>query len=161
MTLTMSAVTCHLDSPLGRLRAVATDLALIGLYFPGHLRQPDPAIIDEVVAGVDDPTGHRVLAAVRRQLDEYFSGRRRAFDLPLDPQGNAFQRRVWGLLQTIPFGSTRSYGDLAAALGDPGAAQAVGSANARNPISIVIPCHRVIGADGSLTRYASGLERKR
>ena len=161
MTLTMSPVTCYLDSPLGRLRAVATDAALIGLYFPGHLREPDPATTDEPAPSIIDPAEHRVLGAARRQLDEYLSGRRRAFDLPLDPQGNAFQRRVWGALQTIPFGSTLSYGDLAAALGEPGAAQAVGSANARNPISIVIPCHRVIGVDGWLTGYAGGLQRKR
>jgi methylated-DNA-[protein]-cysteine S-methyltransferase len=157
MTLTMSTVTCHLDSPLGRLRAVATDGALVGLYFPGHLRQPEPATVHEPAPDPDSP----VLRALRRQLDEYFSRRRRAFELPLDPQGNIFQRRVWSVLQTIPYGSTRSYGDIAAEIGDPGAAQAVGAANARNPISIIIPCHRVIGADGSLTGYAGGLECKR
>ena len=95
------------------------------------------------------------------QLNEYFVGDRRSFDVPVAPEGEEFQRRVWDLLLSIPYGQTRTYGDLARALGQPGMAQAVGGANARNPISIVIPCHRVVGASGALTGYAGGLAAKR
>ena len=102
-----------------------------------------------------------LLQETEEQLNEYFAGARREFDLPLAPRGEPFQRRVWDLLGTIPYGETRSYGDLARELGDVGYAQAVGAANGRNPIAVVVPCHRVIGADGSLTGYAGGLERKR
>lgn len=101
------------------------------------------------------------LPELRRQLDEYLAGRRRTFELPLDPRGSDFQRRVWSLLTAVPFGETRSYGDLARALGRPGAARAVGRANHDNPLGVVVPCHRVIGADGSLTGYAYGLDIKR
>jgi methylated-DNA-[protein]-cysteine S-methyltransferase len=97
----------------------------------------------------------------KRQLSEYFAGERTVFTLPLAPHGDAFQLKVWELLRTIPYGQTRSYGQLARELGDPHLAQAVGYANGRNPISIVVPCHRVVGADGSLVGYAGGLERKR
>jgi len=95
------------------------------------------------------------------QLEEYFAGRRVKFDLPLAPAGTEFQRSVWKALQTIPSGETRSYGEIAARIGNPKASRAVGMANNRNPIAIVIPCHRVIGSDGSLTGYAGGLESKR
>ena len=95
------------------------------------------------------------------QLDEYFAGERREFDVDLDPQGSEFELRVWRALRQIPYGETESYGKLADRIGHPGHARAVGSANGRNPIAVVIPCHRVIGADGSLTGYAGGLERKR
>lgn len=98
---------------------------------------------------------------VRRQLGEYFAGRRRRFELPLAPEGSPFQQRVWAVLQSIPYGETRSYGELARALGRPGASRAVGAANGANPIPIVIPCHRVIGADGSLTGFGGGLEAKK
>ncbi|HWH68255.1 MAG TPA: methylated-DNA--[protein]-cysteine S-methyltransferase [Candidatus Sulfotelmatobacter sp.] len=98
---------------------------------------------------------------VRRQLEEYFAGQRRAFGLRLAPRGTAFQQQVWSALQRIPFGETRSYGQLAAALGSPGAARAVGRANATNPICLLVPCHRVVGADGSLTGFAFGEELKR
>jgi methylated-DNA-[protein]-cysteine S-methyltransferase len=102
-----------------------------------------------------------VFADVRRQLDEYFDGRRRVFDLPLSLAGNPFERRVWEALREIPYGQTISYGALAAAVGNPGGARAVGVANARNPVAVIVPCHRVIGADGNLTGYGGGLERKR
>jgi methylated-DNA-[protein]-cysteine S-methyltransferase len=98
---------------------------------------------------------------VRAQLAEYFAGRRRDFDLPLAPAGTPFQQRVWQALRAIPYGRTESYGALAARLGQPGAGRAVGLANGQNPIAIVIPCHRVIGAGGALTGYGGGLERKR
>lgn len=100
------------------------------------------------------------LADAEAQLSEYFAGTRRAFDLPLDPLGSDFQRRVWAALRDIPYGETRSYRDVAAAIGNPNAARAVGRANNRNPILILIPCHRVVGKDGQLAGYAGGIERK-
>ncbi|MET9529926.1 MULTISPECIES: methylated-DNA--[protein]-cysteine S-methyltransferase [unclassified Streptomyces] len=142
-----------IDSPVGGLTVVAEDGALTGLYFDGHRRRP-----------ADDTFGERTdegFDTVRRQLREYFDGERQDFDLPLAPQGNDFQRRVWDLLTTIPYGETCSYGDLARRLGEPALAQAVGAANALNPVSVVIPCHRVVATDGSLRGYAGGLDRKR
>ncbi|MFC1418383.1 methylated-DNA--[protein]-cysteine S-methyltransferase [Streptacidiphilus cavernicola] len=142
-----------IDSPTGGLTAVIEDGALVGLYFEGHLRRPSA-----------DTFGERTdqgFEEVRRQLGEYFAGTRSEFALPLAPQGNDFQRRVWDLLLDIPYGETRSYGDLARQLGDPALAQAVGAANALNPVSVVIPCHRVVATDGSLRGYAGGLDRKR
>lgn len=104
--------------------------------------------------------GHPVLLQTARQLGEYFAGGRQRFDLPLDFAGTAFQRRVWAALLTIPFGETRSYGDIARQIGNPSAVRAVGAANGRNPISIIAPCHRVIGASGGLTGFAGGLPAK-
>jgi len=109
-----------------------------------------------VTAG-DNP----ILQLARRQLDEYFAGTRTSFDLPLDAEGTAFERRVWDLLRVIPYGTTTSYGELARRLGEPKDARAVGAANGKNPIPIVVPCHRVIGANGDLTGFGGGLERKR
>lgn len=138
-------------SPVGELTVTSDGEALTGLYMDGHGRAfPGHA-------EVEDP----VLAAARRQLEEYFEGSRREFDLPLHPRGTPFQREVWEALGAIGYGETLSYGELAARLGRPGAARAVGLANGRNPISIVVPCHRVIGADGALTGYGGGIERKR
>ncbi|MCH6163712.1 methylated-DNA--[protein]-cysteine S-methyltransferase [Streptomyces marispadix] len=141
------------DSPLGALTLVASGEALTGIYFEDHLRGPSPGAL-----GPRDPGG---FDEARRQLEEYFTGERRQFDLPLAPRGEPFRQRVWQLLRHIPYGETRSYGQLARELGDPALAQAVGAANGRNPLSVVVPCHRVVGADGSLTGYAGGLERKR
>ncbi len=101
------------------------------------------------------------LDAAERQLGEYFAGKRRSFDLVLAPRGTPFQMAAWEVLRTIPFGSTMTYGEQAAAMGNPRAVRAVGGANGRNPLAIVVPCHRVIGANGQLTGYASGVERKR
>lgn len=140
------------DSPIGELTVVAEDGALVGLYMTGHRPTPDPESFGE---RVDD-----ALPAATAQLAEYFAGERTAFDLPLAPRGTAFQQAVWAALRDIPYGETRSYGELAAALGRPGASRAVGLANGRNPISIVVPCHRVVGAGGKLTGYAGGMERK-
>lgn len=140
------------DSPIGELTVVAEDGALVGLYMTGHRPAPDPESFGE---RVDD-----ALPAATAQLAEYFAGERTAFDLPLAPHGTAFQQAVWAALRDIPYGETRSYGELAAALGRPGASRAVGLANGRNPISIVVPCHRVVGAGGKLTGYAGGMERK-
>lgn len=141
-------------SPVGDLILVADDGALVGLYIDGQRHLPASHQFGER----DDAAP---FDAAREQLAEYFAGTRTAFDLPLAPQGDEFRQRVWTLLREIPFGETRSYGDLARELGDRNLAQAVGAANGRNPIAIVVPCHRVIGADGSLTGYAGGLERKR
>ncbi len=113
---------------------------------------------DDVTAA--DTTDELCAAAVQ-QLEEYFSGERRSFDLELVPEGSDFEKQVWTELQQIPFGSTTTYGEIARKLGDPGASRAVGLANARNSIAIIIPCHRVIGADGDLTGYAGGMHRKR
>ena len=146
------AVYAVLPTPIGDLTLVGDGRALRGLYFPDHARRP----------GIET-FGHRddlAFPDARRQLAEYFAGERTTFDLPLAPQGNEFQRSVWRLLGTIPYGRTRSYGQLAADLGDPGLARAVGAANGRNPISIVVPRHRVVGHDGALTGYAGGLARK-
>ena len=144
----------RMDSPLGRLTLVATDDGLAGILWendrPGRVRFD--------LAGEADQ--HPVLIETERQLTEYFSGRRSAFSLTLATAGTAFQRQVWTALRTIPFGETRSYGEIARQIGRPRAVRAVGAANGRNPVSIVTPCHRVIGATGSLTGFAGGLEAK-
>lgn len=151
--MTMGRTHTVVASPVGDLTVLVDGDAVCGVYFDGHLRGPAS---DELGARDDDG-----IVAVRRQLNEYFAGERTVFDLALAPQGNAFQLRVWELLRAIPYGQTRSYGELARELGDGSLAQAVGAANARNPLSIIVPCHRVIAADGGLTGYAGGLERKR
>ncbi len=140
------------ESPVGALTLVGDGDALSALYFPDHVRRP--------VQDTFGPRDDSAFAEARRQLAEYFAGERTSFDLRLAPRGNDFQRKVWRLLTAIPYGRTRTYGQLAAELGDPGLARAVGAANGRNPISIVVPCHRVVGHDGALTGYAGGLARK-
>lgn len=142
-----------IDSPLGPLTLVASDEVLSGVYMNAQRHAPG----DEVF-GVPDPEG---FAEAARQLREYFDGERRTFDLPLAMRGTDFQRTVWSALCDIPYGETVSYGELAERIGRPGASRAVGLANGRNPISIIVPCHRVIGADGSLTGYGGGIDRKR
>jgi methylated-DNA-[protein]-cysteine S-methyltransferase len=142
-----------IDSPLGELTLVADDGALTGVYYPEHSHRPAP-----VTFGPRTDDGFE---AATEQLGEFLRGERTEFDLPLAPRGNAFALRVWELLRRIPYGDTRSYGQLAAQLGDPGLARAVGAANGRNPISVIVPCHRVVGADGALVGYAGGLDRKR
>ncbi|ALE93175.1 cysteine methyltransferase [Arthrobacter alpinus] len=144
------------DSPLGLLTAVQNDAGLAAVYMAEHRRRPAQETLGERVAG----SASRVLAATLVQLGEYFAGSRKKFSIPLAPAGNPFQHRVWAALSQIPYGEVLTYGDLAAMLGDRSMAQAVGSANGRNPISIIVPCHRVVGADGSLVGYAGGLERK-
>jgi methylated-DNA-[protein]-cysteine S-methyltransferase len=136
-----------LPSPLGPLYVEADDRGLTKLYTNGHLLHTD--------AGPDDGR----FADVARQLDEYFRGERTEFDVALSEHGTEFERSVWRKLREIPYGETRTYGDLATELGS--VARAVGRANGRNQISIIVPCHRVIGADGSLTGYAGGLDAKR
>ena len=142
------------ESPLGPLRLISDGQALAAVVFEHHSK-PVPLLAQA------RPGGDGILDEARRQLDEYFAGRRRTFELPLSPRGTDFQRRVWRALRDIPFGMTRSYGHLAEELGSPKAMRAVGGANGRNPISIIIPCHRVIGASGELTGFSGGLQHKR
>jgi methylated-DNA-[protein]-cysteine S-methyltransferase len=144
------------DSPVGPLTLVAADGALAGLYMSMQRHAPVPEAFGE-----PDSSQHGgVLAAAARQLEQYFGGERTEFDLPLTMDGTAFQRRVWAALRGIPYGETISYGQLADRIGRPTAPRAVGLANGRNPIGIIVPCHRVVGADGSLTGYGGGIERK-
>ena len=144
----------HMDSPIGRLKLVADGAALIAVLWPND--RPLRIKLDEM----HEDLYHPVLAEAERQLAEYFMGERTTFDLSLQFQGTAFQQRVWQQLLCIPYGQTRSYGHLALALGNPSASRAVGLANGKNPLSIIVPCHRVIGASGQLTGFAGGLERK-
>ena len=144
----------YFESPIGRLLLTSDGTALTGLYMePSRKAQCTDGWIEDVSVAP--------LSATVRQLTEYFEGARREFDLPLRLQGTAFQQRVWRELTEIPYGQTWSYGQLAHRIDKPRASRAVGLANGRNPISILVPCHRVIGADGSLTGYGGGIERKR
>jgi methylated-DNA-[protein]-cysteine S-methyltransferase len=144
----MTTFTIH-DSPVGALLLTTDGTGLTGLHFPPH--------------DVDASWEHdeAAFADVIRQLDEYFAGVRTEFDIPLHPTGTPFQLKVWEQLREIPYGETISYGALARRVASPNASRAVGLANGRNPIAIIIPCHRVIGANGSLTGYGGGLDRKR
>ena len=145
-----------LATDLGDLLAVAEGDALAGLYFPSHWHPPKPGAIGPEVAATDDP----VFEATRRELAEYARGERTVFTVPSVTHGDPFSEQVWDLLMTIPYGETTTYGAIARELGNPGLAQRVGQCVGRNPVSILIPCHRVVGADGSLTGYAGGLDRK-
>lgn len=133
-----------IKTPIGPLTLQADEVAVTAIRFGAGGAQDASPLLD----------------AAEAQLREYFAGARRTFDLPLAPHGTAFQQRVWAALRAIPYGETRTYGELAAAIGSPNASRAVGMANHRNPIPIIIPCHRVIGANGTLTGYAGGLEVK-
>ncbi|EID80864.1 MULTISPECIES: methylated-DNA--[protein]-cysteine S-methyltransferase [Rhodococcus] len=142
-----------IDSPIGPLTLVSVDGVLRGIYMVEHRHQPNPAAFGErATTGFDEAV---------TQLTEYFDGRRTEFTVPLAARGTPFQQRVWDALRTIPYGETWTYGQLADSLGTPTAIRAVAAANGRNPISIIVPCHRVIGSNGNLTGYAGGLERKR
>ena len=143
-----------IDSPVGELTLVASDKGLAAILWEGD--DPGRVPLGTMVEAADDP----LLCEAARQIDGYFAGELRAFDLPLDFRGTDFQKSVWAALLTIPFGETRSYGEIARQLGRPSASRAVGAANGRNPISIVAPCHRVIGSNGALTGFAGGLEAK-
>jgi methylated-DNA-[protein]-cysteine S-methyltransferase len=142
----METYYAYYESPIGLIEVGATDDAITSLYFVEERRA-------EAASNV-------LSAEAILQLSEYFEGRREDFDLPLDLNGTEFQRQVWTELTAIPFGQTVSYGDLARSIGKPSAVRAVGAANGDNPISIIVPCHRVIGSDGGLTGYGGGLERK-
>ena len=144
----------RIATPLGALFATAAGGVITGIYFEGGRHAP--AVSKE---WLEDPA-HAPLGACAAQLREYFRGTRERFELPLAPAGTQFQLRVWREIALIPFGRTLTYSELAARAGSPGSARAAGAATGRNPLSIVVPCHRVIGADGSLTGYAGGLDRK-
>jgi methylated-DNA-[protein]-cysteine S-methyltransferase len=158
-TRTMAGRRSHVvvDSPVGPLTLVASAGAVAGLYMTDQRHRPPGESFGEPA---DDPDGEP-FAAASRQLREYFGGERTGFDLPLALDGTAFQRRVWAALQEIPYGHTVSYGQLADRIGQPSASRAVGLANGKNPVGIIVPCHRVVGADGGLTGYGGGIERKR
>jgi methylated-DNA-[protein]-cysteine S-methyltransferase len=141
-------------TPVGLLKLVASDAALVGILW----EKDDPKRVR--LAPLIEEISHPVLLLAERQLTEYFAGTRKSFDLPLDFSGTPFQKQVWSELLKIPFGQTRTYGEIADAIGKPRAFRAVGAANGKNPISIVAPCHRVIGKDGSLTGFAGGLKAK-
>jgi len=150
----MTLVYKEINSPVGRLKLIANARALVAVLWererPDRVKLDSPALAPE----------HPVLCEAERQLNEYFAGRRADFDLPLEPDGSEFQKKVWQALQKIPFGQTRTYREIAQAIGAATAFRAVGLANGKNPLSIVVPCHRVIGSDGSLTGFAGGLQAK-
>jgi methylated-DNA-[protein]-cysteine S-methyltransferase len=152
MTMSMLWQT-SVASPVGPLRLVASDTALVAVHFPieKHPRRLE----------ADNTAQHPLLERARRELDEYFLGRRRSFEVPLALEGTPFQLEVWNALRRIPFAEVRSYGALARAIGRAAAVRAVGRANGSNPIPIFVPCHRVIGTDGSLTGFGGGIECKR
>ena len=142
----------HHDTPLGRLTLESDGTSLTAILFPGEESRSKNE--------KSCPGNNAVLDEACRQLDLYFLGQLQTFDLPLAPKGTPFQKRIWALLQKIPYGQTSSYGELAKIIGQPTACRAVGAANGRNPLPIVIPCHRVIGSSGKLTGYAGGLPAK-
>lgn len=146
--------TISMTTPIGRLDIVAHDDAIVSIWFESddEGRRPDGASVR--------PGQHRLLDRAVQQLEEYFAGARTEFDLPLDPDGTAFQQQVWRVLRGIPYGETISYGQQALALGDKNKSRAVGAANGKNPIPIVVPCHRVVGSNGHLTGFAGGLDTK-
>lgn len=144
----------RMDSPVGRLTLVASDKGLAAILWQND--RPSRVRLGELI----EDERHPVLVETARQLDEYFAGKRKTFSVALDMRGTRFQKDVWEGLLAIPFGETRSYADLARRLGNPKATRAVGAANGRNPISIIVPCHRVIGSSGKLTGFAGGLDIK-
>ncbi len=145
----------EMESPVGKLKLIASAHALVAVLW--EQERPDRVKLDPPKLAPDHP----ILVEAERQLMEYFFNKRTDFDLPLEPNGSEFQKKVWRALREIPFGQTRSYLDLAKAIGSASASRAVGLANGKNPLSIIVPCHRVIGSDGSLTGFAGGLKAKR
>jgi methylated-DNA-[protein]-cysteine S-methyltransferase len=143
-----------MSSPVGVLTLIASDKGLAAVLWEND----DPARVRVKATTANEK--HPVLMDAKIQLKDYFAGKRTRFDLPLDMQGTDFQKKVWTQLLKIPFGETRSYGELAKKIGNTNASRAVGAANGKNPLSIVVPCHRVIGASGKLTGFAGGLEAK-
>ena len=147
--------TATIGSPVGDLRIVASDAGVRAVLWPSDDASRAPLSSD---VGVSE--SHPILALAGRELTEYFAGDRQHFDVPLDPEGTEFQQEAWLALRAIPYGETVSYGEQAARMGDKNKARAVGAANGRNPISIIVPCHRVVGANGSLTGFAGGIKTK-
>lgn len=150
----MSFVYRTMGSPLGTLTLVGSDRGLAAVLW----QDDDPSRVGP--GAITKDTRHPILRQAQQQLEEYFAGQRRTFSVKLDPSGTEFQNKVWKALRTIPFGETRSYGQIADQIGSRKAVRAVGAANGRNPIPIIVPCHRVIGADGTLTGFAGGLAIK-
>ena len=150
----MQLVYMYMDSPVGALKLVAHDHALVAVMWDNedHKRVRLAELIED--------HQHPMLQRVKKQLEQYFAGQRQQFDLPLDFQGTDFQQQVWQTLLTIPYGETRSYKEIAVQIGNEKAVRAVGAANGRNPISIIAPCHRVIGSSGALVGFAGGLDKK-
>jgi methylated-DNA-[protein]-cysteine S-methyltransferase len=144
----------YLESPVGKLKLVASQQGIAAILWQND--RPTRVRLEEIAEDSDHPILRRAIT----QLSEYFSGQRISFEIPLDPRGTSFQQEVWNALLAIPYGETRSYLDLARKLGNPNATRAVGAANGRNPISIIVPCHRVIGSNGKLTGFAGGIEIK-
>ena len=144
-----------IDSPVGTLRLVASDAGLVAILWPNE--RPGRVPLGPTI----EDAAHPILTRAAMQVADYFAGKCRAFDVPLDFRGTDFQRSVWQALLTIPYGETRSYVQIARQIGRPTASRAVGAANGRNPVSIIAPCHRVIGTNGTLTGFAGGLEAKR
>jgi methylated-DNA-[protein]-cysteine S-methyltransferase len=144
----------YVDSPVGKLKVIASEQGLVAILWEND--NPLRVRLERATEDADQP----ILRQTEQQLEEYFSGSRKSFSIPLDIRGTSFQKDVWQQLLAIPFGQTRSYGELAKQLGRPLASRAVGAANGRNPLSIVVPCHRVIGSSGKLTGFAGGLDTK-
>jgi methylated-DNA-[protein]-cysteine S-methyltransferase len=153
--VTMTLYKTTINTPLGPLLALASDDALCVLHMVGAKHAPKQALVD-----LEEKTNHRLFVQLRRELSEYFAGTRQVFETRLAPSGTLFQRAAWNALTKIPYGTTCTYGAQALALNNPGAVRAVGAANGRNPIGILIPCHRVVGAGGALTGYAGGVDKK-
>ena len=150
----MPLVFKHVPSPVGTLKLVASDAGLVAILW----EQDDPNRVR--LGAMTESPDHTMLTETERQLGDYFAGRLQAFTVPLDFHGTEFQKQVWSALLTIPFGETRSYGVIARQIGRPSASRAVGAANGKNPISIIAPCHRVLGSNGALTGFAGGLAAK-
>ena len=150
----MQLVYMYMESPVGALKLVAHDQALVAVMWDNedHKRVRLAELIENIQ--------HPMLLKVKQQLEQYFAGQRQQFNLPLDFQGTDFQQQVWRALLTIPYGETRSYKDIALQIGNEKAVRAVGAANGRNPISMIAPCHRVIGSGGALVGFAGGLDKK-
>ena len=142
------------ETPQGTMLITATDKGLAGVYFKGQKYFPKKRDWQRNAR-------HPMLRQAKRELTEYFAGRRKRFDVALDPQGTVFQRSIWKAIAKVGFGETLTYGELAQRAGHPGSARAAGAATGRNPLSVIVPCHRIMGANGSLTGYAGGLSRKR
>jgi methylated-DNA-[protein]-cysteine S-methyltransferase len=154
MEIVMSLFYKYFPSPVGKLKLVASDTGLVAILWEDDNPRRVP------LTGLAEDNSQKILLETERQLNQYFAGKRGVFSIPLDMRGTAFQKNVWRALQEIPFGKTLSYGEIAKQLGRPTASRAVGAANGRNPISIVVPCHRVIGSSGKLTGFAGGLDAK-
>ncbi len=150
----------QIDSPIGPLGLYGTSQGLMAIVFPRHSRLSVEAWLDRVIGRARIVDDEETLEGAVGQLEEYFAGRRREFDLELDVRGTAFQQRVWEAVRAVPYGQTRSYRDIAVAVGQPAAVRAVGAANGANPLPLVIPCHRIIGSSGGLHGYGGGLDVK-